>query len=229
MRHTTREPAVRACEQCGLSVGETATFCAVCGARFDAPEIQALAESSAPSIEPLVAEAAAEPEEPEEPESEEPEPEPEEPEPEPEEPEPGEPDADEPEAGEPEAEGPEEDPIERRMSEVTALLEDAAGTEESDAGRAAALYGEVIVACLDATEDPLASEDVRPVLLSSFDRLSSLLERCGLSEEALAVVDDAASLGLLNGGDEARTHHRDALEDRRENLRRILFVDSAQL
>ena len=28
---------MRACQQCGLSVSDTATFCAVCGARFEAP------------------------------------------------------------------------------------------------------------------------------------------------------------------------------------------------
>ncbi len=94
---------------------------------------------------------------------------------------------------------------------------------------APALNGEVVLACLDATEDPLGCEDAHVLLLSGFDGLSSLLERGGLPEEALAVVEDAASLGLLNGGDVTPSAPREALQERREGLRRILFADSAQL
>jgi hypothetical protein len=244
--------AVRACVQCGLSVSETATFCAVCGARFDADaKLEMMADTSAPVAAeagtPPAVDKAAEPDRWE--------------------------DNSEwhdatpelvadlatghvaghaaqdgdssldadttaeshsAEAGAPVAEAPEtpepaEDPLERRIAGVAALLEEAAGSEETDPGRAAALYGDAILACLDATEDPLGAEAVHAMLLCSFDALSSLLERGGLPEEALAVVDEVASLGMLNGGDEARSEPREKLKGRREDLRRILFADSSQL
>lgn len=129
----------------------------------------------------------------------------------------------------PEPQEPAEDLLERRMAEVSALLEDAAACEDGDPAAAAVLLREAIVACLDAAEDPLGSERVSRDLLCGFDRLSALLQREGLAEEALEVVDDAALLGLLSGDDQAAAWHRDALKDRREDLRRTLFVDSAQL
>ena len=135
----------------------------------------------------------------------------------------------EPDVPEPETPEPEEDPVARRLAEAGALLEEAAGSRETDPGRAGTLYGEAVLACLDATEDPLGLEDAHALLLCGFDGLSSLLERGGLPEEALAVVEDAASLGLLNGGDVAPSEPREALRERREDLRRILFADSAQL
>ena len=127
---------------------------------------------------------------------------------------------------------PEESPEEireRRMAEIAALLEFAGRCEEVNAARAAGVYGEVIVGCLDITDDPLGAEPVRRDLLRGFDRLSFVLERQGLPEEALAVVDDAASLGLLDGEDGVAASQRGALRDRREGLRRILYGDSAQL
>jgi hypothetical protein len=118
---------------------------------------------------------------------------------------------------------------ERRMAEIAALLESGGRCEEADVGRAAVVYGEVIVGCLEVTDDPLGTEPVRRDLLRGFDRLSFVLERQGLPEEALAVVDDAASLGLLDVGGDVAAAQRDALRDRREGLRRILYGDSAQL
>ena len=43
---------MRACQQCGLSVSDTATFCAVCGARFEAPVSTAPPVSAPPSAPP---------------------------------------------------------------------------------------------------------------------------------------------------------------------------------
>ena len=42
---------MRACQQCGLSIGATATFCAVCGARVDAPASTTPPVSTAPVSE----------------------------------------------------------------------------------------------------------------------------------------------------------------------------------
>jgi len=132
-------------------------------------------------------------------------------------------------AAEPAPEESPEDALERRMAGVSALLEEAATSEDGDPAAAAAVLREAILECLDATEDPTGSDRVRRDLLCGFDRLSALLQREGLPKEALEVADDAAALGLLSGGDEVAAWHRDAVRDRREDLRRILYADSAQL
>jgi len=171
---------VRACVQCGLSVGDAATFCQVCGTPVEPAE-------TAAAVEPAAASASGP-------------------------------------AG---VEEPAEDVLARRTGEVVRLLQDASGCESTDAVRAADLYREAICVCLEATDDPLASETVRRNLLCGFDRLSSVLQRKGLPAEALDVVDSAASLGLLDGGQEADREHADALLDRRESLRHLLDADSA--
>lgn len=165
---------MRACVQCGLSIGDTATFCQVCGTPVEPAAM-------VPAAEPAGVEAAP------------------------------------------------EDALSRRMTEVSGLLRDASEREATDAAGAAGLYRAAIFACLEATEDPLGSEDLRRDLLCGFDRLSGVLEREGIPAEALDVVDSAAALGLLEGGHEADREHLDALKDRREGLRHILHGDSAQL
>ena len=81
---------------------------------------------------------------------------------------------------------------------------------------------------LDVSDDPLDLPDARRHLLRGLDGLSLVLARQGLSEEALAVVDDAASLGLLEGGDDVGAVHRAALNARREELLRAIFQDSTE-
>jgi hypothetical protein len=193
-----------------LSISETATFCQVCGARVDAQGAaspvaapEPAAESEPTAAPELVAELEPWPAAAPEPAvASEPAPEPEE------------------SAG---------DALERRMADASALLDDAASAEDSDPAAAAVLLREAILVCLDATDDPLGAERVCHDLLCGFDRLSALLQREGLPEQALEVADDAAALGLLSTKHEASAWHRDAVRDRREDLRRILFVDSAQL
>jgi len=169
--------------QCGLSIGDTATFCQVCGTPVDSAAMVTAVEpaATAPAAEPEAAALS-----------------------------PGAAPEDAP-----------EDVLARRMGEVLRLLQDASGCESTDAARAADLYREAICGCLEATEDPLGSEDVRRDLLRGFDRLSSVLQREGLPAEALDVVDSAASLGLLDGAHEADREHLEALKDRRESLRHI--------
>lgn len=171
---------MRACVQCGLSIGDTATFCQVCGTPVE-PAATAPAAEPAPVAEPTGVEVAS------------------------------------------------EDALSLRMAEVLRLLQDASGCESTDAARAADLYREAICGCLEATEDPLGSEDVRRDLLRGFDRLSSVLQREGLPAEALDVVDSAASLGLLDSPREMDQEQLGSLRDRRESLRHILHGDSAQL
>jgi hypothetical protein len=240
---------VQACMQCGLSIGEAATFCPVCGTRVGDEAAVATAVEPAALVSELergpthvseagpdtvsldagpvtghsaildaapdsgraelVADLAAEHATGSE--AEEPEPPAEGPEP----------------PAEPE-ESP-EDVRQRRMAELAALLELAGRFEEADPARAAVVYGEVVVGCLEVTDDPLGTEPVREDLLRGFDGLSLVLERQGLPEEALAVVDDAVSLGLLDGADGVTASQRISLRDRREGLRRILYGDWAQL
>jgi hypothetical protein len=121
------------------------------------------------------------------------------------------------------------DAEDQRIAEVSDMLEAAAACEDTDSGRAATLYSDAVVACLEVTEDPLGSEVVRGELLRGFDRLSYLLAQDGLWTEALAVVEDAASLGLLDGGNGVHAGTRVALRDRREDLRRILHGNWARV
>ena len=290
---------MRACEQCGLSIGDTATFCPVCGARC-APlpvakdEPAPAVESGAAEWDPRVGfagswgpEAGADPtpvpglaarpwsesgwrpEEDSQVDAG----------PEPEQTQPGfgeQPPADEPRPAEdteftpgqslrwsagsesspetestpvaeaqaeaeavvepePEAEAepapePEAEPasVEQRLAALSAVLHDAAALESTEPARAADLYRDAIVAALDVSDDPLDLPDARRHLLRGLDGLSLVLARQGLSEEALAVVDDAASLGLLAGGDEVGAVHRAALNARREELLRAIFQDSTE-
>jgi hypothetical protein len=275
----TRGVGVRACVQCGLSISETATFCQVCGARFDVDAGAATLEATqvvegppadaepagggdrwaeAQPYEPgaeLVADlgAGSEPAEPgtagasdrdadvsagrepaeAAPEMAEPEAAPEAPAPEMAEPEalkPDVPESEVPAPGPVELEpAPEPSARDRKLAAVAVLLEAASGCEDADVSRAAALYQEAILGCLDAADGDGGFAGVERELLRGFDGLSALLERRGLAEEALEVVDDAAALGLLNGGEHVPGGHGDALLARREDLRRLLYVDSANL
>lgn len=244
---------MRACVQCGLSIGETATFCPVCGARYDAAGVATLVASQdvqgpqggvAPGADPVDRWAEAQEYEPgaelvadladekvgagdldldacsssvvvaEAPAPE------------------AEPERDatpELDAAAPEVESaPVPTARERKLAEVAVLLGDAARCEEEDMPRAAAMYQEAIVGCLEACGEAEGLGGADAELLRGFDGLSSLLERSGLAEEALAVVTDAEALGLLAAGPDA-AGHRSALRRRREDLRRLLFADSAQL
>lgn len=136
----------------------------------------------------------------------------------------------EPEAEAEPAPEPEAEPVsvEQRLAALSTVLHDAAALESTEPARAADLYRDAIVAALDVSDDPLDLPDARRHLLRGLDGLSLVLARQGLSEEALAVVDDAASLGLLEGGDEVGAVHRAALNARREELLRAILPDSAE-
>jgi hypothetical protein len=73
--------------------------------------------------------------------------------------------------------------------------------EKTDAPRAAALYRQAIVEYLESGKDPLDSPSVRRDLQRIVDRLSLVLKRNGLIEEALEEIDSAAYLGLVDGED----------------------------
>jgi hypothetical protein len=192
-----------------LSIGDTATFCAVCGARAEpaasteqtpapeareAPVLQATEAPGAPAMQapeepamPATAVAVAQvPDEVE---------------------------------GRPAVA---ESAPARRRREASLPMLDAERLEKTDPARSAALYREAILGLLEAAADPLEHEGVRRDLLQIFDRLSVVLKREGLPAEALEEIDCAASLGLLDCQDYGIKGHREALKKRRESLRRSL-------
>ena len=57
--------------------------------------------------------------------------------------------------------------------------------EKTEPLRSAALYREAIIGLLESAAEPLDHEGVRRDLLQIFDRLSVVLKRAGLPEEAL--------------------------------------------
>jgi hypothetical protein len=184
---------MRTCEQCGLSIGDAATFCTVCGARAGSP-------AGTPPVAPetRVAQSGTS--------------------------------VSDPSAGGghdgPSAER--EDSPSRRLREASHPMREARACETTDPARATALYREAILALLEGAADPLDRESVRHDLLVIFDRLSLVLKREGLPEEALEEVDCAASLGLLDCRDHGVKGHREALRKRGESLRRALEAEGAR-
>jgi hypothetical protein len=168
---------MRACQKCGLSIGDTATFCPVCGC---VAEQGAAPPSGAPPRVTVTSEHAAASS-----------------------------------AGET-----------RRVSSHPHQAVSASGPEaeahrceKTDPPRAAALYRRAIVDCLDG-EDPLGSTSGRRDLQRLYDRLSLVLKRSGLTDEALEEIESAAYLGLVDDEECGTKAHRDALVKRRDTLRR---------
>ena len=202
---------MRACKECGLSIGDAATFCPVCGtiaqpgeapptttpppayvARDRAVEVPA---EEPPREEVLPVEAPPKDAAPEEIPPQEVPPE---------------------EAGAPDAESS------RGVLAVAEYESEARRCEKTDAPRAAALYRQAIVEYLDSTEDPLASPSARRDVQRLFDRLSLVLKRSDLNEEALEEIDSATYLGLVDDEDCGTKAHREALSKRRDSLRRAV-------
>lgn len=198
---------MRACEQCGLSIGDSATFCTVCGARVDpsATAVVATATVATPEATPAPdgVELAAERTVAEENVAER---------------------ATVQDA--PAADTP-QDAGSRRVRDAALPMREAGDFEKTDPERAVALYRDSILRFLEAAADPLDQETVRHDLLAVFDRLSLVLKREGQPEEALEEIDSAASLGLLDCRDHGIKGHREALTKRRESLRRALDGGSA--
>ena len=118
-------------------------------------------------------------------------------------------------------------PIAARLREASAVMRDAGALEKTDLARSAARYREAILLLLESSDDPLESESVRRDLVRGFDRLSLVLKRAGLAEEALEEADCAASLCLLDeSGGAAR--QRAALVKRRDSLRRSLAATASE-
>ena len=198
---------MRACEQCGLSIGDSATFCTVCGARVDPSATAAVAtatvatpEASPPTdgVEPAAERTVSEENVTEQ----------------------------APAQDAPAADAP-QDAGSRRVRDAALPMREAGDVEKTDPERAVALYRESILRFLEAAADPLDQETVRHDLLVIFDRLSLVLKRQGQPEEALEEIDSAASLGLLDCRDHGIKGHREALAKRRESLRRALDGGSA--
>jgi len=170
---------MRACQQCGLSIGDTATFCPVCGTVADPGEASPTSTPPSASVESVQA-VEADPEEVH-------------------------------------SRGEE---TSRGMLVASDHEAEARRCEKTDAPRAAALYRQAIVEYLESSKEPLDSPSVRRDLQRIFDRLSLVLKRSGLIEEALEEIDSAAYLGLVDGEDCGTPARREALIKRRDALRR---------
>ena len=203
---------MRACEQCGLSIGDSATFCMVCGARVDPSATAAVATATVaapgPTPAPDGVEVAAERTVAEQTTAEESA-------------------IEEAAAQDVTVAGTPQDAMSRRVRDAALPMRKAGDIEKADPERAVALYRESILGFLEAAADPLDQEAVRHDLLLVFDRLSLVLKREGQAEEALEEIDSAASLGLLDCRDHGIKGHREALTKRRESLRRALDGGSA--
>jgi hypothetical protein len=193
---------MRRCGQCGLSIGQRATYCPVCGASVGpgdaalavdlettSPASFTLADDPGPCLDDLSATAQAGDESPQQ------------------------------------LRGRQD---EASSCESAVLRAREAGRcEKADATRAAVLYRQAIVEFLESSEDPLDSPYVRGQVLTAFDRLSLVLKRSDLKAEALEEIDSAASLGLLDRQDTGTKTRREALSKRRTSLRRTLATDHA--
>lgn len=170
---------MRACNQCGLSIGDAAAFCPVCGTVAE-PE-----EASPTTTSPPAAVASDQV-----------------------------------------VQVLSEAPRSRSAEASRGVFVDsdpeseARRCEKTDAPRAAALYRQAIVEYLDSSEDPMDDQSMRRDLQRIFDRLSLVLKRGGLIDEALEEIDSAAYLGLVDDAACGTKARREALIKRRDTLRR---------
>lgn len=172
---------MRACKYCGLSIGDAATFCPVCGTLADPREASSTTTLSPVSV--ASHQAVEVPAEEVRPRS---------------------------------AEAP------RGVFVASEHESEARRCEKTDAPRAAALYRQAIVEYLESSKDPLSSPFVRRDVQRVFDRLSLVLKRSDLIEEALEEIDSAAYLGLVDDEGCGTKAQRDALSKRRDTLRRAV-------
>jgi RNA polymerase subunit RPABC4/transcription elongation factor Spt4 len=186
---------MRACKECGLSIGDAATFCPVCGTiaqPWEASPTTTPPPASAARDQAVETPAEEAPREEVLPR-----------------------DAPPEEARAPDAEAS------RGVLAAADHESEARRCEKTDAPRAAALYRQAIVEYLDSGADPLASPSVRRDVQRLFDRLSLVLKRSDLNAEALEEIDSATYLGLVDDEDCGTKAHREALSKRRDTLRRV--------
>ena len=202
---------MRACEQCGLSIGDSATFCMVCGAHVDPPaglteappgasgaaleSAQNVTRNSAQNVTQGAVQSVVQS---------------------------GANATGQVPGRDVLAEDDPEDAASRRVRVAALPMREAGDVEKTDPARAVTLYRDSALRLLEAAADPLDHETVRHDLLAIFDRVSLILKREGRPEEALEEIDSAASLGLLDCQDHGIKGHREALKKRRESLRHAL-------
>ena len=171
---------MRACKYCGLSIGDAATYCPVCGTLADRGE--AAPTTTAPPALAASGQAVEVPEEVR----------------------------------------PRSAEVSRGVFVASEHESEARRCEKTDAPRAAALYRQAIVEYLESSRDPLSSPFVRRDVQRVYDRLSLVLKRSDLLDEALEEIDSAAYLGLVDDEECGTKAQRDALSKRRDTLRRAV-------
>ena len=106
-----------------------------------------------------------------------------------------------------------------RLDVVAQYVAAAKDCEKTDPARAVALYRQAIVDYLDCGDDPLGLPGVGGRLVFVFNRLSLVLKRSDQQDEALEEIDSAAALGLLDRADFGYRREREALTKRAAALR----------
>jgi hypothetical protein len=121
---------------------------------------------------------------------------------------------------EPEREQPVTQPEPPAALTAAELEAEARASEKSDPERAVALYRQAVVAHLEASDAPLASRSACRDAQRLFDRLSIVLKRAGLLDEALEEIETAAYLGLVDDPTCGTKAQRESLAKRRDALRK---------
>ncbi len=106
-----------------------------------------------------------------------------------------------------------------RLEDASRSLDEARTLEKHDPRQAVTRYREAIESLMAHGESPLDERRVRRDLPVAFNRLSLVLKALGREDEALAEIDRAAGLGILERDDCGRKADREALRNRGRRLR----------
>lgn len=105
------------------------------------------------------------------------------------------------------------------LEDASRSLDEARALEKHDPRQAVTRYREAIESLMAYGESPLDERRVRRDLPVAFNRLTLVLKALGRDDEALAEIDRAAGLGILERDDCGRKADREALRHRSRRLR----------
>ena len=208
---------MRACKKCGLSLGQLATFCPVCGTVADPEPVQPAISARAPRSHTAPAPPSRSRSQPPGPE------------PEPRDP----PPSLSRKSLRPHLsrKRPSLHPNQSRSSRSRSLSRRSPTPPPSSKSRRARARSQTPRArqrsiarpssiSLEAGDDPLADRAARRDVQRLFDRLSLVLKRSGLPDESLEEIETAAYFGLVDDETCGTKAQREALAKRRDALRR---------
>ena len=105
------------------------------------------------------------------------------------------------------------------LDDASRSLDEARALEKHDPRQAVTRYREAIASLMAYGESPLDERRVRRDLPAAYNRLTLVLKALGRDDEALAEIDRAAALGILERDDCGRKADREALRHRSRRLR----------